>query len=343
MQTISAKGCFNQLLLHTGQHYDYRLSQVFFEELGIPQPDVFLGIGSASHAVQTAKIMVAFEEVMVERKPDVVLVVGDVNSTLACALTAAKLRVPVVHVEAGLRSFNRDMPEEINRIVTDALSDLLFVSERSGVENLLAEGKAADRIHLVGNVMIDTLYANLPRARALNVASRFNLQAGEFALVTLHRPSNVDDDETLASILRSLDSISSWLPVLFPVHPRTRAALSRAHASALAADRVLVCEPLSYLEFLSAMVSARLVLTDSGGVQEETTALGIPCLTLRWETERPITVSEGTNILVGTDQAAILRETQHILDGQAKIGHVPENWDGLASSRIADTLAGSYG
>ena len=327
-------------LLHTGQHYDDKMSQVFFDELGIPAPDIYLGIGSGSYAEQTARVMLAFEQVLVEKHPDVVVVVGDVNSTMACSITAAKLWIPVAHVEAGLRSFDRRMPEEINRVVTDALSDLLFTTSRDANENLLREGVAAERIFFVGNVMIDTLLRHRERAMALNTPARFELQVGEYALLTMHRPSNVDVQEVFSGILDALINIQQHLPILFPVHPRTRERIAEFGLSdkLASAPNLRLTEPLGYLEFLDLMMHAKMVLTDSGGVQEETTILGIPCLTIRENTERPVTIAEGTNVLVGTSPERIVAEAQHVLSGKGKVGRIPELWDGRAAERVVDTL-----
>jgi len=329
-----------QTLLHTGQHYDDKMSQVFFDQLSIPRPDIYLGVGSGSHAEQTARVMVAFEKVLLEERPDVVVVVGDVNSTLACAVTAAKLWVPVAHVEAGLRSFDRRMPEEINRIVTDALSDFLFTTSRGANEHLEREGIAPEKIFFVGNVMIDTLHKHRARAEQLGTPARFGLRPGGYALLTLHRPSNVDVPEVFSGILDALATIQRDLPILFPAHPRTVKRIAEfgfAERLATAPDLRIV-EPLGYLEFLDLMIHARLVLTDSGGIQEETTILGVPCLTLRENTERPVTIVEGTNTLVGADQARIVAETRRILAGEGKTGRVPELWDGHAAGRIVKIL-----
>ena len=327
-------------LLHTGQHYDDKMSQVFFDELGIPAPDIYLGIGSGSHAEQTARVMLAFEQVLVEKHPDVVVVVGDVNSTMACSITAAKLWIPVAHVEAGLRSFDRRMPEEINRVVTDVLSDLLFTTSRDANENLLREGIAAEKIFFVGNVMIDTLLKHRERAMVLNTPARFELQVGEYALLTMHRPSNVDVQEVFSGILDALINIQQHLPILFPVHPRTRERIAEFGLSdkLASAPNLRLTEPLGYLEFLDLMMHAKMVLTDSGGVQEETTILGIPCLTIRENTERPVTIAEGTNVLVGTSPERIVAEAQHVLSGKGKVGRIPELWDGRAAERVVDTL-----
>ena len=329
-----------QLLVHTGQHYDARLSQVFFDELGIPQPDITLGVGSGSHAEQTARVLVGFEQVLLEHRPDAVVVVGDVNSTLACAITAAKLWVPVAHVEAGLRSLDRRMPEEINRIVTDALSDLLFTTSRDAGDNLAREGIAIEKIHFVGNVMIDTLNKHRVKAAQLDTPARLGLRSGGYALLTLHRPSNVDDPAVFAGILRALTEIQREIPILFPVHPRTVRRLNDfGFAERLAAaPGLMLIEPQGYLAFLDLMMHARLVLTDSGGVQEETTILGVPCLTLRENTERPETVTEGTNVLVGSDPSRILAEARSVLAGRGKTGRIPELWDGHAAERIVAIL-----
>jgi len=331
---------FAQILVHTGQHYDDEMSQVFFDDLGLPQPDVYLGVGSGSHAEQTAKVMLAFEPVLKEQKPDLVLVVGDVNSTLACALVCAKMDVPVAHVEAGLRSFDRTMPEEINRVLTDQIADLLFTTERDADENLRREGVTEEKIHFVGNVMIDTLLRHKERALALDVLGEYGLQPQGYALLTLHRPSNVDVPEVLSGILDALAEIQARLPILFPAHPRTvRRVREFGFEARLAAMPYLrVTEPLGYLEFLNLMANARLVLTDSGGIQEETTILGVPCLTLRENTERPVTVTQGTNTVVGSDPQRIVAEALAILDGKGKAGRVPELWDGKAAERIVAIL-----
>jgi UDP-N-acetylglucosamine 2-epimerase (non-hydrolysing) len=326
-----------QRLVHTGQHWDEKMSGVFFEDLGLPRPDVDLGVGSGSHAEQTARVMLAFEKVLVEVRPDLVLVPGDVNSTVAAALVAAKLGVKVAHLEAGLRSFDRAMPEELNRVVTDHLSDLLLTPSADGDENLKHEGIPASRIRRVGNVMIDTLLANLPRARALRVPERLGLTPGRYAVATLHRPSNVDEPQTLARLLGALRRIAREAPVVFPVHPRTRARLEAAGLGETA-GALRLCEPLGYLEFLSLTSAAQLVLTDSGGLQEETTALGIPCLTLRENTERPVTVDEGTNEVVGTDAERIVTAALHALAGEGKRGRCPALWDGKAGERAADAI-----
>jgi UDP-N-acetylglucosamine 2-epimerase (non-hydrolysing) len=340
MQAIARAGFADQRLVHTGQHYDASMSDVFFAELGLPRPDVHLGVGSGSHATQTARVMVGFEELCLRDRPEVVVVAGDVNSTMACAIDCAKLRIPCAHVEAGLRSFDPDMPEEVNRIVTDRLCELLFTPSPDADENLLHEGTDPERIFRVGNVMVDSLESHLPRARASGALARLGLTRGEYAVVTLHRPSNVDSGEVLAGLTEALVEITRDLPVVFPVHPRTRGRLEAfglgARLAAIPALRL--CEPLGYLEFLGLTSQARLVLTDSGGLQEETTALGIPCLTLRENTERPITVTEGTNALVGTDRDRIVAAARLAMNGGAKRGRVPELWDGKAAERIAAAL-----
>lgn len=320
-----------QTLVHTGQHYDKNLSDVFFSQLEIPSPDVNLGVGSGTHARQTADIMSGFEPVLLEKKPDMVLVYGDVNSTVAAALVCAKLLVPVAHVEAGLRSFDRTMPEEVNRIVTDRLADVLFTPSEDGDENLLREGVSRKNIHRVGNVMIDSLVRLLPAA----LQSHANGLPDRFALVTLHRPSNVDDGEALKRILDSLFAASEQLHVVFPVHPRTRARISEFGIST---RKLHLLEPLPYIEFLALQKRATAVITDSGGIQEETTYLQVPCLTLRSNTERPITVIVGTNTLVGQDSEKLAQELALILDGKAKPGAIPPLWDGRAAERIADVL-----
>lgn len=331
-------------LIHTGQHYNEAMNHQFFVDLGIPQPDINLEAGSGSHAVQTAEIMRRFEPVVDQEQPAAVLVVGDVNSTIACALVAAKKGVPVIHVEAGLRSFDRTMPEEINRLLTDQISDLLFTTERVARDNLLREGIMDERIHFVGNVMIDTLHHNL--ARAIPAADTF-AQAlpffsgapGSYAALTLHRPSNVDNADTLAAMLRTLIEICEMIPVAFPLHPRTLSRIEQhGLASLLENPRLLILPPLGYLQMLGLMKNARVFLTDSGGIQEETTALGVPCITLRDNTERQITVDEGTNVIVGQDRQKILSAVKSVLETNGKTGRIPEFWDGNASRRIVSVL-----
>ncbi len=327
-----------QLLVHTGQHYDEPMSQLFFRQLGIPEPDLNLEVGSGSQAMQTAEIIRRFEPVVLERRPDLVVVVGDVNSTLACALVAAKLRIPVAHIEAGLRSFDRSMPEEINRVLTDALSDLLFVSERSGLENLSREGAPAHKVHFVGNVMIDTLLEHRQAVRKSAILERLGLDSdARYVLVTLHRPSNVDDPQKLAGLLRALAQLARDLPVIFPTHPRTQKNAVEAGLR-MELEQLVTTEPLGYLEFLHLMDKAQVVITDSGGVQEETTVLGVPCLTVRENTERPATVEYGTNRLVGTNPGKMLSAAREILNGRRPAGRLPELWDGHAAGRIVEVL-----
>jgi UDP-N-acetylglucosamine 2-epimerase (non-hydrolysing) len=331
------------LLVHTGQHYDANMSELFFRELGIPEPDLNLEVGSASHAVQTAEIMRAFEPVVREHRPDAVIVVGDVNSTIACGLVAVKLGVRLAHVEAGLRSFDRTMPEEINRVLTDAISDALFCTEESGVVNLRREGIAPERIHLVGNVMIDTLLRHRAKAEQSGVLAELGLAPRTYAVVTLHRPANVDDAAVLERLVDALEAIHRDLAIAFPVHPRTRQKLAASGLAArlAALDGLRLVEPLGYLDFLKLMAEARLVLTDSGGIQEETTILGVPCLTLRENTERPVTVECGTNRVVGRDPARILAAWREIRDGAPGPARVPPLWDGRAAERIAEVLVGA--
>jgi UDP-N-acetylglucosamine 2-epimerase (non-hydrolysing) len=332
-------------LVHTGQHYDVAMNHQYFEALDIPNPDVNLEVGSGSHAEQTAEVMRRFEPIIDERQPSAVLVVGDVNSTLACALVATKKGVPVIHVEAGLRSFDRTMPEEINRILTDQISDLLFTTERSGQENLLREGIAASRIRFVGNVMIDTLHQNLgkavPASQIMKDAGRASFLNGHdgYAVLTMHRPSNVDNFDTLRALLETVLKISSKLPVIFPMHPRTNAMIEKFGLNKiLNVPELLQLPPMGYLEMLGLMRDARVVLTDSGGIQEETTALGVPCITLRNNTERPITVDEGTNTIAGQDSMQILEIFDEIMRSGGKTGRIPEYWDGQASIRIAAAI-----
>ena len=332
-------------LLHTGQHYDAAMNHQYFEALGIPAPDINLDVGSGSHTVQTAEIMRRFEPALDEQKPSAVLVVGDVNSTLACALVAAKKGVPVIHVEAGLRSFDRSMAEEINRVLTDQISDLLFTTEPEGRANLLREGIAEERIHFVGNVMIDTLRRNLPRAVPVNQvtadagAPDFLKGAHAYAVSTLHRSSNVDDRNTLQALLGAIARVADMMPVIFPMHPRTKAMIEKAELSAMIdSPRILALPPQGYLEMLGLMRDARVVLTDSGGLQEETTALGVPCITLRENTERPITITEGTNTLAGIDPHRILQIFDDVMHAGGKAGRIPEFWDGKAALRIAQVV-----
>jgi UDP-N-acetylglucosamine 2-epimerase (non-hydrolysing) len=320
------------LLVHTGQHYDVQMSENFLRDLGLPLPDIYLGAGSGSHAEQTARIMIAFEKACLEHNPALVVVVGDVNSTLACAISAKKLGIPVAHVEAGLRSRDMSMPEEINRLCTDVISDLLFTTDELAGANLIAEGCAPERIHFVGNTMIDSLTKHLSRAVAEPLP--FGLEPGSYALLTVHRPSNVDEPATLQGLFDAINAIAAHIPVVFPAHPRTAQRMTAIQLH----ERVRVIEPLGYLAFLGLMASARLVLTDSGGIQEETTVLHVPCLTLRHNTERPITREQGTNFVVGTDPKEILQATLRVLNAPPPNNQLPEKWDGQAGERIADVL-----
>lgn len=329
------------LLIHTGQHYDAGMSRVFFEDLALPEPDAFLGVGSGSHAEQTGRVMTAIERVILDEHPDLVVVFGDVNSTLATALVAAKLHVPVAHVEAGLRSRDRTMPEEINRIVTDTLSELLLTPSRDADENLLAEGVPAEKIFFVGNIMIDSLVAGLARAEASDVLERLDLEPRTYAVLTLHRPANVDDPKVLLGLMGAIHRVSEELPVVFPCHPRTASRLAAASAYADLASRgdIRRIQPLGYLDFLRLTSQSRLVLTDSGGLQEETTYLGIPCVTIRENTERPITITQGTNVLAGTDPARVEECARAALAREPGAAPPPERWDGRTAERIADVFA----
>jgi UDP-N-acetylglucosamine 2-epimerase (non-hydrolysing) len=326
------------LLVHTGQHYDDRMSKLFFDDLEIPRPRWNLEVGSGSHAWQTAEIMRRFEPLLAEQKPEIVVVVGDVNSTIACALVAAKLDVSVAHVEAGLRSFDRSMPEEINRLLTDAISDLLLVSEPSGLENLYNEGIKPQKVFFVGNVMIDTLMANRDKAQQSTILNDLHLSPGEYSVLTLHRPSNVDDAKTLSRLLDAFGKLQRDLPIIFPIHPRTRKNLAALglEARLKAMPDLRLVEPMGYLDFLCLMSESACVLTDSGGMQEETTILGIPCLTLRENTERPITLTHGTNQIVGSDPTRILTAYRRIRGERIPAARQPEFWDGRAAERIID-------
>ena len=338
------KAGFDSMIVHTGQHYDEKMSGVFFEQLELPEPDLYLGVGSGSHAEQTARVMTAFEEVVLDEEPDLVVVVGDVNSTVACSLGAAKCQVPLAHVEAGLRSGDRRMPEEINRLVTDRLADYLFVTERSGVRHLQSEGVPDEKIHFVGNVMIDALVQFREKAHETTVIGDLALTSGEYVLMTMHRPSNVDHREGLGKLLQTIESIAAEHPLVFPVHPRT---LKRFEEFGLQ-DRLegirqlTLTEPLGYLEFLRLMEGAGIVVTDSGGIQEETTFLQVPCLTLRENTERPVTVEEGTNELMALDPEVVARRVQEIMQGDRPRGETPPYWDGKAAERIVEVLAASW-
>lgn len=326
------------ILVHTGQHYDENLSDIFFRQMGIPAPQVNLEVGSGSHAAQTAEILKRIEPVLEEHRPDVVIVVGDVNSTIAVSLAAAKLGIRVAHVEAGLRSFDRTMPEEINRVLTDTLADYLFVTEEDAISNLMKEGRPRDSIFLVGNVMIDSLRHFLPLAQQSSIGNELALKdgVGWDALLTLHRPSNVDAPEKLSQLLGAIDAVAAEVPVIFPVHPRTRQRIAQSGIRHHPHLRMIT--PVGYLDFLCLLSKTALVLTDSGGIQEETTALGVPCLTLRENTERPVTISDGTNLLVGTDPAKIVATARDVLAGKGKAGRIPPLWDGQAARRIVEIL-----
>lgn len=349
------------VLVHTGQHYDFAMSDSFFKDLKLPQPHIYLGVGSGSHAEQTGKVMMEFEKVLLMESPNLVVVVGDVNSTLACTLAAVKLNIPVAHVEAGLRSFDRSMPEEINRLVTDALSTYLFTPSPDADENLLKEGVPPEKIYQVGDIMVDSLLFHLEEAKGSNILARLGLLKGSspsphsvvpYALLTLHRPSNVDNQQSLQEVLAALELIAHKIPIIFPIHPRTKKQLvlfdlqekiifhDIDQGAEVSSPGIHGFDPLGYLDFLSLMVSARFVLTDSGGIQEETTVLGVPCLTLRDTTERPITISEGTNVLVWNDTGRIVREAYKILEGKTKKARIPACWDGKTAERIIKVLSG---
>jgi UDP-N-acetylglucosamine 2-epimerase (non-hydrolysing) len=336
------------VLVHTGQHYDFALNDRLFIDLELPAPDVNLEVGSGSHAAQTAEVMKRFEPVVMAHRPSCVVVVGDVNSTLACSLVAAKLNVPVAHVEAGLRSFDRSMPEEVNRVLTDQIADLLYTTEQDAAANLAKEGINGERVHFVGNLMIDSLLSALPKAVAVaELLRREGLDpalkgdSAGYAVVTLHRPSNVDERDALANVLAILGEVSERLPIIWPIHPRTKAKIEEFGFQGEIRNRRIAClPPQGYLEMIGLMKDAAVVLTDSGGIQEETTALGIPCLTMRPNTERPITVDQGTNLVVGSDRVRVLSALDEILSKGGKRGRVPELWDGKAAIRIADHMAG---
>ena len=336
----------DHLLIHTGQHYDAKMSKAFFDDLGIPKPDIDLGVGSGTHAEQTGHIMIEFEKICLQEKPDLVIVVGDVNSTMACTITAKKLGIRVAHIEAGLRSRDMEMPEEINRLCTDVLCDFLFTTDRLASKNLESEGVEADKIFFVGNVMIDTLLKQKDLADQLNLIGQWGLEHGNFAIMTLHRPSNVDDKKTLTGILEAIAEISQETPIIFPIHPRTQKmaeqfGLEHFFNNGSTIKGIWTTEPLGYLQFLHLNMHARMVFTDSGGLQEETTVLGVPCITMRNNTERPITCMEGTNFLVGNTKEKILEAAQKILAGDIREGMIPEKWDGKAAERIVKVILGN--
>lgn len=326
------------LICHTGQHYDEKMSKVFFEDLELPQPDFYLGVGSGSHAEQTANVMVEFEKILLQEKPDIVLVVGDVNSTIACSLTAKKLHIKVVHVEAGLRSFDIKMPEEINRILTDRISDYLFVTEKSGLENLKKEGVPDDKVFFVGNVMIDSLIHYLPKSDKSEIQNDLGVEKGSYVLITLHRPSNVDTKESLEKLVCFLNTLSKERKVIFPIHPRTKNNLNKFELLVTLSSDIILTDPIGYVDFQALTKNAELVVTDSGGIQEETTYLGVQCITLRTSTERPSTVDVGTNQLIGIDLNKAETACLDVLSGNKKEGIIPELWDGKAAERIVEIL-----
>jgi UDP-N-acetylglucosamine 2-epimerase (non-hydrolysing) len=344
-KALQAKDSIHQITVHTGQHYDINMSDIFFTQLSLPAPAINLEAGSGSHAIQTAQVMMRLEPVVLDRKPDLVLVYGDVNSTVAAALVCAKLGITVGHVEAGLRSFDRSMPEEINRLLTDQIADLLFTPSEDADKNLLREGIGKEKIYRVGNVMIDTLVQLLPAAEALwpDLSLRWGITNKQYALVTIHRPSNVDNMELLANIIKTLAELSEIIPVIFPIHPRTLQRMKEADLEIQKYKHFHLTEPIGYLDFLCLQHHAKLVITDSGGIQEETTFLGIPCLTIRENTERPVTMEIGTNIVIGQDIVRLKNEVYKILDGKAKKGRIPPLWDGKASERIADIIVKEMG
>lgn len=336
-RVLADRPAYSRVLVHTGQHYDDNMSKIFFDDLELPKPDVYLGVGSGSHGSQTGTVMIEFEKVLERAHADLVLVVGDVNSTLACSLVAVKMGVRVAHVEAGLRSFDREMPEEINRMVTDIIADLLFTTCRDAERNLLRENVDKRKIHFVGNVMIDSLHYYSPRADQSPILATLGIEPDSYGLVTLHRPSNVDDRETFQGILDALQVLGQKCPLIFPVHPRTCKMIA-AWGLEVPSNTIRLLEPVGYLDFLKLMKHARIVLTDSGGIQEETTVLGIPCLTIRENTERPITIEVGTNVLTGTDKNKIIEEGLRALAGGTGARKIPELWDGKTSERIAGVI-----
>lgn len=338
---LKYKDSVQHLICHTGQHYDEKMSKVFFEELNIPQPDFNLGIGSGSHAVQTARMMIEFEKVIIAEKPDLIIVVGDVNSTIACSLVGKKMQVAVAHIEAGLRSFDRTMPEEINRILTDSIADYLFVTEQSGLDNLKNEGIDEGKIFFTGNIMIDSLVQNMDKIDASPVLSILGLRISAYILCTLHRPSNVDDKDSLRRILSNLNSLAEKKKIVFPVHPRTRERMKEFKLEGLISDNLLLTDPIGYIDFICLIKNAAVVITDSGGIQEETTFLAIPCVTLRNNTERPVTTSIGSNYLAGNDVSSFALIVKDILNGKVKKSGIPPLWDGKAAERICRILVES--
>ncbi len=335
---LKHKGAADHLICHTGQHYDERMSKIFFTDLKLPEPDFYLGAGSGSHAEQTARIMIEFEKIVLAEKPDLVIVAGDVNSTIACSLVAVKLAAKVAHIEAGLRSFDRTMPEEINRILTDSISDYLFVTEESGLINLEKEGVSKEKIFFTGNVMIDSLVYFLPEAGRSGILDEFKLTIDKYCLVTLHRPSNVDSPEFLVKLIDVLNAITEKVKVVFPVHPRTMKNIEVAGLKENLSRNFLLTEPAGYIDFLALIKNAGLIITDSGGIQEESTYLGVQCITVRENTERPVTVKLGTNQLIGTDLQKVKETALTIIDGKKKKGTIPPLWDGHAAERIVDII-----
>ncbi len=336
-RALDGRDDVTRTLVHTGQHYDENMSKVFFDDLKLPRPDVYLGVGSGPHGAQTGKVMTELEVVFGKNRPDILIVVGDVNSTMAGALAAVKMGIPVAHVEAGLRSFDREMPEEINRMVTDIISNLLFTTSKEAEPNLLREGVDIEKIHFVGNVMIDSLDFYRPMAEQSQILGQVGVEEGQYGLITLHRPTNVDDPAVLKGILGALEKIGKRCPLAFPVHPRTR-NMMKENKIKVTESRIKILDPIGYLDFVKLMMHARIVLTDSGGIQEETTVLGIPCLTIRENTERPVTVEIGTNRLVGMKPDRIVEEGVKILGGDTPPGKIPERWDGKAAPRIVQVL-----
>jgi len=332
------KDRFEHLICHTGQHFDKNMSKIFFEQLEMPEPDFNLGVSGGSHADQTARIMLEFEKIMNQHKPDLILVPGDVNSTLACSVVASKLGTKIGHVEAGLRSFDRGMPEEINRIVTDVLSDYLFISEEAGLTNLRHEGIAEDKLHFVGNIMIDSLVHFLPSIELSDILDKYYLTKGQYTLMTFHRPSNVDNRSSLTDLVGMLNRLTGRSKLVFPVHPRTRKNLEEFGLWSELSEEILILDPIGYIDFLALTKSANLLITDSGGIQEETTFLGVQCITVRNNTERPVTVTAGTNQLIGTELDAVEKAAVEVLDGNIKKGHIPEKWDGQTAERIVDII-----
>jgi UDP-N-acetylglucosamine 2-epimerase (non-hydrolysing) len=332
------KDRFEHLICHTGQHFDRNMSKIFFEQLEMPEPDFNLGVGGGTHADQTARIMIEFEKIINLHKPDLILVPGDVNSTLACSVVASKLGIKIGHVEAGLRSFDRGMPEEINRIVTDVLSDYLFISEEAGLTNLRQEGLPEDKLHFVGNIMIDSLVHFLPTIERSDILAKLNLTAGHYTLMTFHRPSNVDIRSSLTRLVEMLNRLTRKTKLVFPVHPRTRKNLDDFDLMSKLSEEILTLDPIGYIDFLALTRSANLLITDSGGIQEETTFLGVQCITVRNNTERPVTVTIGTNQLIGTELDAVEKAAIEVLDGNIKEGQIPEKWDGQTAERIVDII-----